>query len=652
MQFKHPEILYALLLLIIPIIVHLFQLQRFVKIPFTNVKFLRNIEQQTRKSARLKKWLILATRFLAFLCLIVAFSQPYFSDFSSHQNFNTTIYLDNSFSMQAKREKGELLKSISQDILENSASQNKSISILTNTDYYNNLDDKNLKNELVNIKYNPNKLDLNNVLLQLKSYNSNKTNTSHNNIIISDFQNINIENKLDFTNVNSIINLVQVIPNNQNNIFIDSVYIEEKTSEEITLNVQIKSCKNNNLSIPISLFEDSKLIGKATLKFDNSNFNIVKFTIPNTSNFNGKISLIDDVLEFDNDFYFSISKPSKINVLSIGKKARFLEKIYSKNEFNFSTTPLQNLNYNSIQKQHIIILNEIENIPIELINSLVEFSNKGGDLVIIPFEKITLNSYNQLLKLLEIGTIQFKNENEHQITSINYDHPLINDVFEKKVTNFQYPKTKFYYQLNFSNTSSILKFDNNQPFISSSKIKNSTIYWVASPLNTNVSNFTESSLVVPVFYNFAKHSLKSSELFYAIQPNLKIEVQTSIGKDEVLKISNEETEFIPLQNISQNKVEIDFQNNILNSGFYKILSNDKVLKTIAFNYKRNESDLSYSNLKTLTSNQKNTSILTSVDEVFEEINNQQKINWLFKWFLAFSVLFLLIEMLILKYFKI
>ena len=49
MQFKHPEILFALLLLIIPIIVHLFQLQRFVKVPFTNVKFLKNIEKPSAK---------------------------------------------------------------------------------------------------------------------------------------------------------------------------------------------------------------------------------------------------------------------------------------------------------------------------------------------------------------------------------------------------------------------------------------------------------------------------------------------------------------------------------------------------------------------------------------------------------------------------
>ena len=66
LQFKHPEILYTLFLLIIPIIVHLFQLQRFIKVPFTNVKFLKQITLQTRKSSKLKKWRILLSRLALF----------------------------------------------------------------------------------------------------------------------------------------------------------------------------------------------------------------------------------------------------------------------------------------------------------------------------------------------------------------------------------------------------------------------------------------------------------------------------------------------------------------------------------------------------------------------------------------------------------
>ena len=652
MQFKHPEILYALLLLIIPIIVHLFQLQRFVKIPFTNVKFLKKIEQQTRKSARLKKWLILATRMLAFTCLILAFSQPFLSKHSLQQNVNISIYLDNSFSMQAKGESGELLKTVAQQIIANTDSNKRTISLITNNSSYSDLDEKNLKNELISLQYNPHKLDLSTVLLQLNRRESNKTNSLNKNIIISDFQLINNENKTDFTNVNSPLQLLKTVPIKNNNVFIDSIFIARKTLEEITLNVVIKSTFKSDLNIPISLFDDTKLIGKTTAKFNNNNSMIVEFTIPSTTNFNGKITLIDDFLTFDNTFFFTISKPTKINVLSIGKESGFLAKIYTKNEFNFSTSQLPNLNYNNIQNQQLILLNEIDNIPIELTNSLAQFLNNGGNIVIIPSSKIDMNSYNRFFNILKIGSLKSKIENEHKITTINFDHPLINNVFEKEVTNFQYPTTSFYYESNFKTSSNIIELDNNKPFISSINQNNKTIYWVASSLNSETSNFTQSPLIVPVFYNFAKMSLNASNLYYNIQPNNSIDIATSIGIDEVLQVSNANTEFIPLQTIAQNKVTINLQDNIVESGFYKIILNDRELQTIALNYNRDESDLTYLELESLISNNKNIDIASSVEDVFTDINNQQKINWLFKWFLAFSVLFLFIEMLILKYFNI
>ena len=78
MQFKHPEILYFLFVLVIPILVHLFQLRRFKKEYFTNVQFLKELSIQTRKSSKIKKWLLLITRLLLLTALIIAFSQPFF----------------------------------------------------------------------------------------------------------------------------------------------------------------------------------------------------------------------------------------------------------------------------------------------------------------------------------------------------------------------------------------------------------------------------------------------------------------------------------------------------------------------------------------------------------------------------------------------
>lgn len=652
MQFKHPEILYALLLLSIPIIVHLFQLQRFIKVPFTNVAFLKNIERQTRKSAQLKKWFVLLSRLLAFSCLILAFSQPYFSESSTRQHVNVTIYLDNSYSMQAKGEQGELLKSAAQKIIENNNIQNSTFTLITNDENFNNLDAKSLKNELIDLHYSPNKLDINTVLLKAKSNYSSKINTLNKIILISDFQNINIQNKINFTIVNSPISLLQLSPKEAQNIYLDSVSLERKSSTETMLNVLVKSTQVIDSNVPVSLFQEENLIGKTTAKFANSNRSAIQFSLQNSNNFNGKISLVDDGMEFDNDFYFSISTPEKINVLSIGNPAEFLPKIYTAHEFNFTTSLLSNLNYNKIQNQHLIILNEMIDIPAELLRSLVEFSENGGSLVAIPSQEANIDSYNALLNAFQSGKISAKIENEHQITAINYEHPLIADVFEKKVTNFQYPKTALYYQNNFKNSSTILKLDNNSPFISATKTKNGTFYWISSPLNKGISDFTQSPLVVPVFYNFAKNSLKTGQLYYTIAPENEIVITAPIGKDEVLKISNETNAFIPLQKVSQNKVELTLLDVMLQSGFYKISKNEDVLKTISLNYNREESDTNYADLKSMVGNAENVHVSSSIDDLFNEIGNQQKINLLFKWFLAFSVLFLLIEMLLLKYFKI
>ncbi|MEN8883246.1 MAG: BatA domain-containing protein, partial [Flavobacteriaceae bacterium] len=92
MQFKYPEIFYFLFVLIIPIIVHLFQLQKFKKIAFTNVQFLQKISLETRKSSRLKKLLILATRLLGLIAIFFTFSQPYFSENKSDVKNHNYIY--------------------------------------------------------------------------------------------------------------------------------------------------------------------------------------------------------------------------------------------------------------------------------------------------------------------------------------------------------------------------------------------------------------------------------------------------------------------------------------------------------------------------------------------------------------------------------
>jgi len=65
MQFLYPSFLYALLALAIPIIIHLFFFRRFKKVYFTNVRFLKEIKEETSARQRLKNLLVLLMRLLA-----------------------------------------------------------------------------------------------------------------------------------------------------------------------------------------------------------------------------------------------------------------------------------------------------------------------------------------------------------------------------------------------------------------------------------------------------------------------------------------------------------------------------------------------------------------------------------------------------------
>ena len=150
MQFQHPEILYFLGLIIIPILVHLFQLQKFKKTPFTNVAFLQKLIQQSRKSSKLKKWLLLLLRIVLFTTLIIAFSQPYLSHKKAAKKQHIFIYLDNSLSLDSNGKKGNLLQNTIKEIIENS-SKKETYSLLTNSNSYENLN--NIENQKLIYSY-------------------------------------------------------------------------------------------------------------------------------------------------------------------------------------------------------------------------------------------------------------------------------------------------------------------------------------------------------------------------------------------------------------------------------------------------------------------------------------------------------------------
>ncbi len=641
MQFKHPEILYALFLLLIPIIVHLFQLRKFQKVYFTNVAFLKEATLQTRKSSQIKKWLVLLTRLFLLAALVFAFAQPFTSKTTSFKKEKeTVIYLDNSFSMQTKGNQGELFKRAIQDVIAN-VSENENITLITNDKVFKKTSIKAIKNELLTLNYTSSDLSKQAAYLKCKSFLSNKTNTLNNVILISDFQEDNTNlNILSDSTTN--INFVKLNPLNKNNIAIDSVFISKVNPDLLELKVVLKNSGVSVENLPVSLFNNDKLIAKTSVEIEQKAETI--FTLPNHDVINGKITINDANLQFDNTLYFNINEASKINVLSINDADdSYLKRIYNITEFNYVSTQLNTLNYNLIDSQHLIILNELKSIPLALNAALKQFTRQGGNLVIVPSIKNNNESYNTFLTNYNLSFNEIVNS-EKRITSINYAHPLYNNgVFEKQVKNFQYPKVNSFYTLASKNLSAVLQFEDEKLFLG----QRQNVYLFTASINQVNSSFKNSPLIVPTLYNIAKQSFKIPELYYIIGKENAFDVDTKMQQDAVLSLVKEDISMIPKQQYFNNKVVINTLEDPSVAGTFQIKNKNEIIKNVSYNYSRNESQLAYKDLSAL----EQVTVSNSITEVFDTIKSDTKVNALWKWFVIFALALLIIEMLILKFFK-
>ena len=82
MKFLYPEFLWALTVLAIPIIIHLFNFKRYKTLYFSSLNFIKHVDQKTKSTQRLKHLLVLLMSLLAFTFLALAFahrSPPFLS---------------------------------------------------------------------------------------------------------------------------------------------------------------------------------------------------------------------------------------------------------------------------------------------------------------------------------------------------------------------------------------------------------------------------------------------------------------------------------------------------------------------------------------------------------------------------------------------
>ncbi len=673
MRYQNPQLLYFLFAIAIPILIHLFNFRKHKTIYFSSIRFLKEIKEDKRKRSNLKNLLILLSRILAISFLVLAFAKPYIPLNNENKiTKNVFIYIDNSFSMDAENEKGRLL-SISKEKARNisKAYPAESNFWLINNEFlaqHNQSANANvISNYIDAIKTSAHSKTLSQIINKQTSLSTENCHL----YIISDMQNSGLEvERLSKLDSNTSLFLVPLIPNLNNNLSIDSCWINSpifKNEQATTIYTTITNQSNKIVKEQAVFLElNGKQKSQQYINLNAKESKTISFTFmaDKTTINKGVIKINDHPITFDNNCYFTLKHSRKVNVLSINfaNSNTAITTLFGNDTatFNYNNSSVNNINYNTLNQQDFIFINEIEQFSSGLINTLNKFVVNGGSIAIFPPKDIDLTLYNKSLLQLVTSILSALKVKHSTIDNINRNHPIYQQVFEGKIDKINFPVIHEYYPIiipNKSNSISILSQENKDIFLASFPKEKGLIYLFNSPLNTQYNNFSKHALFVPTLLNMATSSVRISAIYNSIRPEDYFSSSAIQNKDELVHLKNNTIDIVPTQKTHLGKQIFYTHNQISENGFYSIEVENKIVDAIAYNYSTNESKSNCLSIKELQEwinsiGLENIQILNSdSSELIATITETQKGKEFWKIALILSLLFFATEILLIKLIK-
>jgi hypothetical protein len=687
MNFLFPNILWGLLAVAIPVIIHLFNFRKFRRVYFTNVRFLEELKQQTQKQSKLRHILVMISRMLAIAALIIAFSQPFIPHEQSAARPDAVnqvnIYVDNSFSMEALSSAGpliELAKTKAKEIA--SAYHSTDLFMLTTNEFEGRHQRWVSQDELLQlvdeIKATPSVRSLSEVISRQNDSYYNTPGQSKISYVISDYQ----VSMVDFEKVKKdslmSVSLVPLESIKTENLYIDSCWFVSpvhQLNQGVKLVVRIVNDSETNYEkVPLKLSVNGNQ--KALASFDVRPGTFIDVELPftnyETGIQHGTVEITDYPVVFDDRMYMVYNVAGSIPVLAINgrEESAYLNSLFGADSaFTFVNNSIKNVDYNRLQEYELVILDEVDEISSGLAQELSTYLENGGNLLVIPPVKAGIPEHRDFLSSIGVNFYTDFITEPTRVSFIDTDNPVFSDVFEKShgekkdLENTDLPVVNSYYQVSSQPGSRqivIMSMLNAKPFLTSESAGNGQVYLLAVPLEEAYSNFARHALFVPVMYRIALLSAATDPLYYTIGKDDRIELPNAvITGDHMLKIASEsgDFEFIPGRQNLNKKMDLFVYNQVTKAGHYKLLRDGEVLKGLGFNYNRKESIMKFDSGTDLQEqisrySLANFRVLESKDKPLSEaIKDMNQGTSLWNFFIILALVFLATEVALLRFWR-
>ena len=684
MKFLFPTFLFALFTVAIPIVIHLFSFRQYKTVFFSNVRFLKDIKKESKKKSRLKQLLLLIARILTLIFLVIAFAQPFIpgnSEVQKQANQLVAVYIDNSFSMNALSEQGQLLE----------VARNKAVEIclaypagtkyrlFTNDlepKHQHNLNKEQFIQQVAAIQSSPVVIPFS-LIYNRFSAQKTENETDKNLYFVSDFQR-SVSDLENFSDETVFTYYFRLIPNQVANLYIDSCWVEvpaHRLNKEEEIFVRIKNSSNQdyqNLPLKLYLNDSIKTITNFSVEAQNQITANLIFNNNSSGSQLGKVEISDYPFTHDNQWFISYFVEPNLKTLAI-----FNNNSDSKEGLNYLSALFENDNYIQLDEMNVqslqisrlkeyntIFLLNLENFSSGFLNELNSAVENGTSIVLFPGNLNNPSINNSFLAQFNANRVIGKDTIIQKISGIDFENKFYEDVFKKKEQNPILPEIAKHlkFEENIRTTEqNLLWFQNNDKALSMLQHKIGKIWIFSFPLCAENETFARDVLFVPTLYNIVLNSFTKQEISFVLGQNTFFDLPKNdiINPNISIEIENLKNgeKFIPAKSITGRGTRIEFANQILEAGHYLINNDQTVLSAMAFNYNRKESDLSYfsgSELKEKIDLLQfiNATIIDDIEsnfiDIFDEIQNGKQ---LWKLFIFLALLFILAEVMIARFLK-
>jgi hypothetical protein len=676
MQFLFPTFLWALAALAIPVILHLFYFRRFKKVYFTNVRFLREVKDETSMRSKLRNLLVLAARLLAILFLVLAFAQPFIPQKGEVKKGikAVSVYIDNSFSMSAASQDVPLLEKAKQRAREivSAHGPEDRFQILSNefSGHQQHLVSKEDALAMIEeITLGPEVQSLSKVIGRQKQALSLSKTDNQASYLISDFQ----RSVMDLSTYQDTLLPLTLIPLQsvqEKNLSIDTVWFEApvrmaKQTTPLFIKIHNHSATPvENARVSLKYGNEIKPVGSFSIGANADRTDTVNITITGTGWQRAEVTLTDYPIQFDDQYFFSFFVADEIKVLAINDAApnRFLQAaVNGLPYFKVTDANSQSIDYSKFIDYQLIVLNDLANLSSGMSAELKDYIDNGGNVLLFPGRNANLGTYSAFLQSFPANTPQSFEQVARIVGEVNQAEFIFKDVFLNRSANLRLPSTNGNFTFGRFNSRAeeqLLSYRDGSPYLSKYKQGKGNLYVCAAPLSQEFNNLVNSGeIFIPMLYKMAISAGTDPRIAYTIGRDELLEADHQANSAEIVyKMKGEGGEFIPEQRTVGAKVFLTMNGQVKKSGFYDLFLNPgQVNHGFAFNYNRRESALQYFSPEELSERLgEKVNIISALDTAVLtariEENNQGTVLW--RWCIILVLLFLGIEILLLRFWKV